>query len=73
MSSGTPDREGPSPLSPPRLIRVVHFGRSCAEIARLYNSLAHLQRTQEALEEALQASPADGDLKDAFDENEVVM
>ncbi|KAI0771583.1 hypothetical protein BD413DRAFT_549755 [Trametes elegans] len=43
------------------------------EIARLQNSLAHLQRTQEALEEALRTDPADGDLKDAFDENEVVV
>ncbi len=46
----------------------------CAtEITRLQNSVAHLQRTQDELQDALSTSPGDTDLTQAFEENEVVM
>ncbi|KAI9063289.1 hypothetical protein FKP32DRAFT_1666693 [Trametes sanguinea] len=43
------------------------------EITRLQNSLAHLQRTQEELQEALLATPEDPDFAQAYEENEVVV
>ena len=43
------------------------------EIARLQNSLTHLQRTQRDLEDALVEAPGDADLTEAFEENEIVM
>ncbi|KAL1946850.1 hypothetical protein VTO73DRAFT_14954 [Trametes versicolor] len=43
------------------------------EITRLQNSVAHLQRTQDELQDALSTSPGDTDLTEAFEENEVVM
>ncbi|KAM5540466.1 hypothetical protein V8D89_005924 [Ganoderma adspersum] len=43
------------------------------EISRLQNSLAHLQRTQDELKEALSTAPGDADLAEAFQENEIVI
>ncbi|EIW61999.1 uncharacterized protein TRAVEDRAFT_44831 [Trametes versicolor FP-101664 SS1] len=43
------------------------------EITRLQNSVAHLQRTQDELQDALSTSPGDTDLTEAFEENEVVI
>ncbi|KAI0650769.1 hypothetical protein C8Q79DRAFT_945115 [Trametes meyenii] len=43
------------------------------EISRLQNSLAHLERTQEVLREALSDSPDDADLSQALGENENVI
>ena len=43
------------------------------EISRLQNSIAHLQRTQDELKDALSTTPDDPDLTEAFEENEVVM
>ncbi|PIL37109.1 hypothetical protein GSI_00801 [Ganoderma sinense ZZ0214-1] len=43
------------------------------EISRLQNSLAHLQKTQDELKEALSTAPGDADLTEAFEENEIVM
>ncbi|KAJ3003911.1 hypothetical protein NUW54_g5063 [Trametes sanguinea] len=46
---------------------------SVTEITRLQNSLAHLQRTQEELQEALLATPEDPDFAQAYEENEIVV
>ncbi|KAH9899911.1 hypothetical protein C8Q73DRAFT_339156 [Cubamyces lactineus] len=43
------------------------------EISRLQNSLTHLQRTQDVLQDALSTSPDDADFSQAFEENEVVI
>ncbi|KAI0375593.1 hypothetical protein BV20DRAFT_984383 [Pilatotrama ljubarskyi] len=43
------------------------------EISRLQNSLAHLDRTQRELEDALTTTPGDTDLEQAFEENEIVI
>ncbi|KAI0677577.1 hypothetical protein C8Q78DRAFT_1003420 [Trametes maxima] len=43
------------------------------EISRLQNSLAHLERTQADLREALSDSPDDADLSQALGENETVI
>ncbi|KAI0638146.1 hypothetical protein C8Q77DRAFT_1153815 [Trametes polyzona] len=43
------------------------------EIARLQNSLVHLRRTQDELQDALAGSPGDADLKEAYEENEDVI
>ncbi|KAI0335420.1 hypothetical protein GY45DRAFT_1342497 [Cubamyces sp. BRFM 1775] len=43
------------------------------EISRLQNSLTHLHRTQDELQDALSTSAGDADLSQAFEENEVVI
>ncbi|TBU45051.1 hypothetical protein BD309DRAFT_861017 [Dichomitus squalens] len=43
------------------------------EISRLQNSIAHLQRTQDELKDALSITPGDLELLEAFEENEVVI
>ncbi|KAL7282378.1 hypothetical protein ACG7TL_003849 [Trametes sanguinea] len=43
------------------------------EITRLQNSVAHLQRTQQELQEALLATPEDPDFAQAYEENEAVV
>ena len=79
ITEGAPhSREPPSPhthlakkpRNSPMRTRIIHY---TTEIARLQNSVTHLRRTQDELQDALAEAPGDPDLEQAFGENEVVM
>ena len=72
----------PPPASPLHLTHIslkkprnspTHITHNTTEIARLQNSVTHLRRTQDELQDALAEAPGDPDLEQAFGENEVVM